>query len=193
MVKIKLFEQLQRKGARLLIGSTLFAVSAMIGMPASASAWSEWGQLISRNSLPNQQMCLTAAASTDLSAWQASCNNTEANNVWHMKPIGGGYYNIVNIWGKCLDVYAFSHDNFYDYSHGRVTTWDCKPGYSNQEWKPYFGPNGFQLKPRHAEYDNWGQGKCLDVYAFAHSSGAPVVQWDCLGGVNQLWTFSGWR
>jgi hypothetical protein len=45
---IKLFEQLQRKSARLLIGSTLFAVAAIVGMPAPASAWSEWGRLESK-------------------------------------------------------------------------------------------------------------------------------------------------
>jgi hypothetical protein len=170
----------------------MLAVMIAFGMPAPASATSEWGQLISRNSLPNQSMCLFAAADTDWSVWQNSCNG-QPNDTWHMKPIGGGYYNIINPWGKCLDVYAFSHDNYYDYSHGRVTTWDCKPGYSNQEWEPSFGPNGFLLKPRHAKYDNGGQGKCLDVYAYAHSGGAPVVQWDCLGGVNQLWTFTGWQ
>lgn len=190
---IKLFEQLRRRSALLLVGAALFAVAAMVSMPAPASAWSEWGQLVSKNSLPDQPMCLTAAASTDWSVWQDSCRNTEANNVWQMKYIGNGYYNVKNIWGKCLDVYAFSHDNYYDYSHGRVTTWDCNPGYTNQEWEISSGANGFLLKPRHAKYDNGGQGKCLDVYAYAHYGGAPVVQWDCLGGVNQLWTFTGWQ
>jgi hypothetical protein len=181
-----MIKRLGQNSARLLMGTTLLFVAIVVGLPTSASATSEWGHLISSNSLPSQQMCLTAAAATDWSVWQNSCN-WQANDIWHMKPIGDGYYNIVNPWGKCLDAYAFNHDNY-----GRITTWDCN-GYINQQWKPYFSLNGFELKPRHAEYDNWRQGKCLDVYAYAHYAGAPVVQWDCLGGVNQLWIFSGWQ
>jgi hypothetical protein len=49
---------------------------------------------------------------------------------------------------------------------------------------PPLGPTVSSLKPRHAKYDHGGQGKCLDVYNYAHYGGAPVVQWDCLGGVN---------
>jgi Ricin-type beta-trefoil lectin domain-like len=30
-------------------------------------------------------------------------------------------------------------------------------------------------------------GKCLDVFEWSFAAGAPVVQWDCHGGANQLW------
>jgi hypothetical protein len=177
-----------RNKARLLVGATLLVVAVVVGVPAPASAAAPNRiRLISMNSLPNQNMCLTAAASTDWSVWQYRCEWQNPNDVWRMVPVGGEYFNIVNDWGKCLDAYAFNHDNY-----GRVTTWDCKPGYTNQQWKPYLSIYGFQLKPRHAEYDNGGRGKCLDVYAYAHDNGAPVVLWDCIGGAtNQLWTSSG--
>jgi hypothetical protein len=182
---IKSLRQLGQGSARLLIGGALLAMTVAISVPAPASASAEspnWLRLKSMNSLPGQDMCLTAAADTDWSVWQAICEHQWANDVWRMVPVGGGYYNIKNAWNKCLDAYGFNHDNY-----GRVTTWDCN-GYTNQQWKPYFGVNGFQLKPRHAEFDNGGQGKCLDVYGFAHYGGAPVVLWDCLGGPNQMWS-----
>ena len=180
---IKLFGRLKQRGPLLFIGSTLFAVSAMVGIPTPASAWSEWGNLVSQDS----GLCLTAAAATDFSVWQASCSNWQGNAYWRMKPIGNGYYSIVNPWGKCLDVYAFNHDN-----PGRVTTWDCN-GYTNQQWAVTTSIYGLNLKPRHAINDNGGRGKCLDVIGFSHTSGDPVGQWDCWGGQNQLWRFTGWQ
>ena len=42
-------------------------------------------------------------------------------------------------------------------------------------WAPWF-----EIVARHS-------GKCLDVYEWSLADGARVVQWDCHGGMNQLW------
>lgn len=187
---IKLFKQLKQKITPLLIGAALFALAAMVGVPASASAASSdgyWGQLISKNTPPPYRKCLTAQGDPGNSVYQDYCSN-DSWKLWHMQPIGNGYYKIQSGWdGHCLDVYAYSHNNY-----AKVTTWPCISGASNQEWTLGLSSTGFALKPRHAQYDNSGRGKCLDVFAYSHNNGAPVVQWDCLGGVNQFWSFRLW-
>jgi hypothetical protein len=185
-------KQLGRKNAQLLIGATLFAAAVMVGVPTPASAANNYGygQLISKNSLPGQQMCLTnyGSRSEGFTVYQYPYSNA-SRQLWRMQPIGGGYFKIISGFNDktSLEVLDSSHNN-----HATVTTWQCMPGASNQEWSTGQSLDGFTLKPRHSKFDNAGRGKCLDVFAYSHSNVAPVVQWDCLGGVNQLWSYDLW-
>jgi Ricin-type beta-trefoil lectin domain-like len=187
---VKLLRQQRRKGVHLLAFAALLAAMIVGGMPAPAFAdnWQPeyYGQLVSQNSLPGRPMCLTNQG------WymdQTSCQNLP-RQLWTITPVGDGYYSRITSTfnGGCLDVYAYNHDN-----GATVDTWPCIDGASNQEWRVGWTAHGFTLQPHHAIYDNWGSGKCLDVYAYSHDSGSgsdflgQVVQWDCLGGVNQLW------
>jgi hypothetical protein len=184
---IKLFRKLRGKSTRLLIGASTLAVAVLVGVPTPAFA-DNWqpqysGRLVSQNSLPGQQMCLSTTYGTGSTVYQWACTGGWWAQQWSIVPVGDGYYSKIVSWqGNCLDVYAYNHDNY-----GLVTTWNCIDGASNQEWHIGWTAHGFILQPRHAIFDNWGQGKCLDVYAFSHDNDGRVVQWDCLGGVNQLW------
>jgi hypothetical protein len=186
-----MIRQLERPGrqhTRRHMAAIVFAAAVVVGIQTPAFAASSdgyWGQLISRNSEPRYLKCLTTQGDAGLSVYQDYCSN-DSWKLWHLKPVGGGYYNVISDWdGHCLDVYAFNHDNY-----GLVTTWRCN-GYTNQQWSLGLSSKGFTLKPRHARYDNDGAGKCLDVFAFAHNDGAPVVQWDCNGAMNQFWAYDG--
>lgn len=183
----RLFKRLGQKSTRLPMGVLLLAMVGIVGVPAPASALNGgyYGHLISSDS----HMCLAAPGVTGppWSAFQMNCATNNVASLWHMQPIGNGYFKIRSVWNNCLDVYAYSHDN-----KALVTTWPCIDGASNQEFSLGQSWNGFTLKPRHARYDNWGAGKCLDVYAFSHDEGAQVTQWDCWGGANQLWSYDAW-
>lgn len=180
-------KQLRRKMAGLFVGVLLFTVVGVVAAPAPASALKGgyYGHLISKDS----RMCLAAPAVTGppWSAFQMNCATNDVASLWHMQHIGNGYFKIRSVWNNCLDVYAYSHAN-----QALVTTWPCQEGASNQEWTVGQSWDGFTLKPRHARYDNWGTGKCLDVFAFSHSEGGQITQWNCWGGTNQLWSYDAW-
>lgn len=177
---VGIFKQLTQKCAWLHTGVMGLALAVVVGLPMPASAASGyWAQVSTKNS---PGMCLTYGNQGD-SVFQRGCDT--ARQSFYVQPIGDGYYSKLQsgpYGGTCLDVFSYSHSN-----HALVTMWPCINNASNQEWHIGWTPNGFTLQPRHAIFDNWSRGKCLDVFSYSHSWGAQVVQWDCLGGVNQLW------
>ncbi|MGW4895064.1 RICIN domain-containing protein [Kitasatospora sp. NPDC004240] len=50
------------------------------------------------------------------------------------------------------------------------------------------GAIGYQL-PKADRLINSNSGKCLEVADWRTDNGAPVRQWDCTGGANQIWEF----
>ena len=192
----KSLRRLGQRGVRLLAFTALLSTLAVAAMPGSASAsyagW--WGQIISKNSTAGNPMCLgnNSQGYEALESYQWPCNNS-GEQLWHMEPTGDGYYTIRQFANnECLDVYAFNH------AYGaKVTTWPCRNGYTNQQWRVsrFAEGTGFSLKPRFAEWDYAGgypSGKCLDVTGYSHANGAQVFQWECNGAINQKWTFDLW-
>jgi Ricin-type beta-trefoil lectin domain len=202
-----MIKQQRRKSVWLLLAAILLAGVTTVGIsvPASASApvfqESNWGKLYSNDSLVSYPKCLIAQGQNNR-VLQDTCLNSSQNELWHFNPQGNGYYTIESgensgtVPGPrtCLDVLAFNHDYY-----GNVTTGPCN-GSTNQQWYVNWVSNDFfSLKPRHAIFDGPGyidsnnhwspRGKCLDVFAFAHYNDAPVVQWECNGAVNQLWSY----
>ena len=60
------------------------------------------------------------------------------------------------------------------------------PAASADSYPPGF-PNG--IPPQVATLQNVHSGKCLEVADWRTDNGAPVRQWDCTGGANQVWNF----
>ncbi len=63
--------------------------------------------------------------------------------------------------------------------NAQVIDWHWNGGY-NQQWAFVPGPNGYQIINR-------GSGQCLSVANGSTDNGAPLVQYPCFGGTDQLW------
>ncbi len=61
------------------------------------------------------------------------------------------------------------------------------PVASADSFPPGF-PNG--IPPKTAMLRNAHSGKCLEVADWRTDAGAPVRQWDCHSGANQVWDFA---
>lgn len=85
--------------------------------------------------------------------------------------------NLVNGWGKCLDVHL---PDLYT-NGGKVQIWECM-GTLNQQW--FFN--------EHQQLVNGG-GKCLDVhFPDLKTNGGKVQLWDCAPDlINQQWRLKG--
>ena len=62
-----------------------------------------------------------------------------------------------------------------------VHLWDCYDTVATQKWT---------LNAGH-DLVNTAAGKCLDIKDNNLADGAKLQIWDCAGGANQKWTFSG--
>jgi hypothetical protein len=192
-----LFWRLGRRSTRLLTVIALAALTIVGGMsaPASADHRSYWGLLTSSNSSLRWPMCLAASGNPGDSAYQLNCWETDNHQLWHLQEVVGpkadGYFTIVSAWnGHCLEVEGSSRADY-----AKVTTRRCQAGHLNQQWRVGWAKDKlrFSLQPRHTlGTKSIYPTKCLDVFAYSHRSGAPVVQWACLGGMNQQWSYSEW-
>lgn len=97
-------------------------------------------------------------------------------------PLGNNAYTIrpVNNQGRCMDVTDVSQAN-----GARIQLYTCLGnGQTNQGfyfWSVDGTSNDYEITPMHS----W---KCLDVWDWSMNDGAPMQQWDCLGGTNQIFT-----
>ena len=102
------------------------------------------------------------------------------NQLWALRSVGDGYYQIVvRHSGKCLDVSSASTAD-----GAAVIQWTCKAG-TNQQWRLQDVGSGYvELVARHS-------GKCLDVTSASIADGARLEQWVCTNGENQQWNLAG--
>ena len=52
-------------------------------------------------------------------------------------------------------------------------------------------PDGGSTQPTATQVVGTGSGRCLDVPGASTTNGTQVHLWDCHGGTNQLWTYTG--
>jgi hypothetical protein len=113
------------------------------------------------------------ADGTKIQQW--TCNGTVAQ-VFQLKSIAGGAFNLVNPnSGKCVDV---SGSGTADGT--KIQIWDCNNT----------GAQSFRLTATDGDYAtivNTHSGKCLDVNGVGSADGTPVYLHACDGGTNQQW------
>ncbi|PLS67685.1 MAG: hypothetical protein CV045_12210 [Cyanobacteria bacterium M5B4] len=93
--------------------------------------------------------------------------------------------------GKCLDIAGWKKDN-----GAFLTQWDCHNG-DNQKFRAVEAGDELQASWRDRLSNRFWlvakhSGKCLDVSGGSKANGAPIVQWTCHGGNNQVWEQDGW-
>lgn len=153
-----------------------FAALVLSGMVFSALASAAPTTIVAKHS----GKCLDVAGGPGATGNGAlidewSCSG-EANQAWMLNDTGNGEYQLIaEHSGKCLDVPNGSTANDM-----RLQQWACAPG-DKQLWTLEDMGGGY-----HA-IKSVASGKCVDVY-MQSSDGAPVVQWDCHGGDNQLFS-----
>ena len=124
--------------------------------------------------------CLEVADSSSSSlVKQYSCRNYNVQK-FSVYPLQGGYFALISINGKCLDVKGGSQVN-----RAFVQQFPCHYG-PNQQWTLTLPQEGQVFNPsttvvaRHS-------GKCLDVRGASSENNARIQQFSCHGGLNQAW------
>jgi hypothetical protein len=142
-------KQMWARRALPVIGTILFAMVAIVGVPGSASAFGYYAphQLIATS---NGQ-CLTY--NTDLSnvsqrLYMSQCAQAWSPQLWDINYVGNGFSEIRSRYDptRCVDVYAFSQAQL-----GRVVTWTCN-GFTNQQWSFTYDSSvgGWAIQARHS-------------------------------------------
>ncbi len=124
------------------------------------------------------------ANSATLEQWECADPATSQNQVFTMKPMGGGYYELIaRHSGRCVDVYGASQS-----AGGVIDQYDCI-GASNQLWlSAEVEPNGPENS--YVNFVAKHSGQCLDVQNSSNVNGTPVLQYPCGNHqANQMWTF----
>ncbi|HEY6798097.1 MAG TPA: RICIN domain-containing protein, partial [Kineosporiaceae bacterium] len=88
-------------------------------------------------------------------------------------------YRIVNMGsGKCLDV---KDEDGANSPSASLQQYRCKDNDPNQRWIT-------QLINGQFEIENLGSHLCVDVTWASPAAGAPLQQWYCDGGSDEMWT-----
>ncbi|AEY85461.1 putative glycosyl hydrolase [Streptomyces hygroscopicus subsp. jinggangensis 5008] len=162
-------------------GAIATFVWSSTGTPAGPIDSAAWYQVVNANS----GACLDAvdwgtANGTAVQQW--TCG-TGANQAWQFRPVGDGFYQVVNRHnGKAWDVDGGSGATA---DGARVHLWDYVAG-TNQQWRPEpVGSSGqYRFVARHS-------GKCLTVDNSSTANGARVSQQGCNGSSAQAFGLAG--
>lgn len=100
---------------------------------------------------------------------------SQPNSQWHIKPAGGGAYNIVNAHsGKCVNVSGAAQHNGAD-----ILQWD-NFGDSNSQFRINSVGDAFTLQAIHSS-------KYINVAGASTEDGAKIHQWDNPGSRETQW------
>ena len=142
-------------------------------------------QLVAKHSGKCLDVSGASTANTALlQQWDCYNPETQANQVFTLRPFGNATYELVaRNSGKCADVRDASQEQ-----GALIQQYDCLgAGQTNQIWQgvPVVTEGGTEWVNFRAQHS----GKCLDVSEGSTANGALLHQWSCLGAgqANQLW------